>query len=302
MTEPLYWCYQDYVQAIKSYCDAIVAPLGSSWRNRYYAICIANLEFIHLENRSTMALDRDDNIYTPSDGGRFQHQDPHVGLDPRTPTSAVSIASSGSSGTSKSSGSIDTSSTLPPLDSPASSVSSENQTSHHASPTSFKSSVTTNPCPALAHSQSSTISNNSISLTYNLSSISSTSTSPGTAVAPSPAASNHSMATSPQDNKAYCEWCPKSFSGTRQHRESNRKRHMNDTHQLGPRLSCFESGCEYKCGRTDNLRNHCLKVHGHEDPSVRSGNPKRPWKSRRTRTVGTPPASTQPRTHEPSLR
>lgn len=290
--------YQHYVQSIQSYCDAIVAPLGSDWRNRYYATCIDNLEAIHRENATTMGLGEANNVYTPSDGGRVPHWDLQAGLGSGSPTSAVTIASSGSSGTSKSPDSMGTSSTLPLMDSPASSISIESQIYNHAA---FKPSMTTDPGPTSAHSQNSNISEKDhTSMTYVLSPVSSTRTSPGTAIAPSPVSSNCTTASLQQDNKAHCEWCSKSFSGTRQHRESNLKRHMNDVHQQGSRLICSEPGCGKKCGRADNLRNHRLKMHGIDDPRSRPSNPRRLRKSTRRR-MGTPPASTRPETHKPSL-
>lgn len=294
--------YQDYVQSIRNYCDAIVAPWGSSWRNPYYVTCIDKLEAIHLENGSTMVLNRNTNVYTPSDGGPVQNWDLYAGLDSITPTSAVTIESSDSSATPKSSSSVGTSSTLPLLDSPASSVSSESPTYNHTSPTKSNSPVTTDPCQmSSAHHQSSTISNNNCTSQTNiLSPMSPTSTSPGTVIAPSPASSNHSMATPPQDNKAYCQWCSKSFNGTRYNREYNLKRHMDDIHQQGSRHPCLEPGCGKKCGRADNLRNHRLKVHGIDDPRVRPGNPKRQRKATRRRSR-TPPSLTRPETHKPSL-
>ena len=293
MTEQL---YHDYVQSIRSYCDTV---WGFSWRNSYYADCIDNIEAIHVSNSTTIVLDGHNDVCTTSDVGRVQHFDRHAGLDSIiTPTFAVTVASSGSSGSSKSSGSIGTSSTLPLSDSPASSLSSESQTYNHTSPTSMKSSVATDVWTPLACRKSTTSFNNDItSLTDTPPPMSATSTSPGTVIAPSPASSNHSMATSPQDNKAYCQWCSKSFNGTQYNREYNLKRHMDDIHQQGSRHPCLEPGCEKKFGRADNLRNHRLKVHGIDDPRVRPGNPKRQRKATRRRSR-TPPSLTRPETHK----
>ena len=287
--------YQDYVQSIKNYCDAVV-PWGSNWRKPFYVTCIDELEAIHKQNGSTMVLDRDTSVYTPSDGGLVQN------WDSRTPTSAVTVQSSDSSATSKSSSSVGTSSTLPLLDSPASSVSGERPTYNHTSPIKPNSPVTTDLSQmSSANHQSSTVSdNNSTSQTNVVSPMSPTSTSPGTVIAPSPISPNHSMANPPQDNKAYCQWCSKSFSGTRYNREYNLKRHMDDIHQQGFRHPCLEPGCGKICGRADNLRNHRLKVHGIDDPRVRPGNPKRERKATR-RSSRTPPSLTRLETHKPSL-
>ena len=299
MTEQL---YQDYVQSIQSYCDAIVALRGSSWRNRYYANCIDNIEAMHLRHRTTMVLDGDNNLHAAFDAEPVQHWDQKVGNDSITPTSAVTIESSDSSGTSKSSSSIGTSSTLALLDSPASSVSIESPTYNHTSPTNSRLPVTTDPCPtSSAHHQSSTICKNYCTSQINVvSHMSPTSNSPGTVIAPSPASPNHSRATPPEDNKAYCQWCSKSFSGTRYNREYNLKRHMNDIHQQGSRYKCLEPDCGKTCGRTDNLRNHRLKVHGIDDPRVRPSDRKSQRKSTR-RKSRTPPSLTQPEAHKPSL-
>ncbi|KAL8782763.1 MAG: hypothetical protein Q9195_009578 [Heterodermia aff. obscurata] len=106
---------------------------------------------------------------------------------------------------------------------------------------------------------------------------------------PTPASATYAITSSSpfNDDKAHCDMCTKTFSGTRRHRESNLKRHMNDIHQLGLRLPCTEPGCSKKCGRADNLRSHRLKVHGIDDSHIRSSNSTRQKKSaeRRKRTL-----------------
>lgn len=91
--------------------------------------------------------------------------------------------------------------------------------------------------------------------------------SPMTVVDSSPASTNIPTPPLTDHNKAYCPLCSTPFSGTRQHRESNRRRHLKDVHQQGNKLCC--TLCGWECGRTDSLRKHRQSVHGIHDPRVR---------------------------------
>ena len=225
------------------------------------------------------------------------------GPDSRTPISATTIQSSTSSENSQISTLTENSSSSMALDSPASSVGSENEKANQFLAEGSKLSTAFDVRTLLAskHPQSTTsLTCDDTTSVGDQSSPQSTSASPETAIAASPAGATYAIYPPLDDDKAHCDMCSKSFSGTRQHRESNLKRHMNDIHQLGLRLRCMEPGCGKLCGRADNLRNHRLKVHGIDDPRIRPSNSTRHKKSvkRRKRT---PPRSTRTETHKPSL-
>ena len=206
-------------------------------------------------------------------------------------TSVPAVTSQNSPGSESSTFSAltDKSTSSTALDSLASSVGSEtlkaDQTFAEGSKLSTAIDVRTLPTATHQHGTSSVTRNDTTS-TCDQSSIQPTSASPETVIAASPSSATCAVSSSSDDEKAHCDMCSKSFSGTRQHRESNLKRHMNDIHQLGMRLCCMEPGCGKMCGRADNLRSHRLKVHGIDDPRVRPPNSTRQKKiaKRRKRT------------------
>ena len=124
--------------------------------------------------------------------------------------------------------------------------------------------------------------------------------SPMTVTESSPTFTDNSLNPSlTNNNKAYCSQCSTSFTGTRQHRESNRRRHMKDVHQQGQKLCC--TLCHWECGRTDSLRKHRRSVHGIDDPRVRPSNSSKRQRKSANRKARTPSAVTEAESHEPSL-
>ena len=211
------------------------------------------------------------------------------GLDSWTPISSVTTQSSTSSENSNSSTLTENSSSSMALDSPASSVGSENQAADQTLVEGLKLSTTIDAfvLSTSKHQHSTTRLTGATTSAYDQFSTQTPSSSPETAIATSPASTTYVAFTPLDDDKAHCDICSKSFSGTRQHRESNLKRHMNDIHQQGLRLCCKEPGCSKMCGRADNLRSHRLKIHGIDDPRVRPSSSTRHRKSakRRKRTT-----------------
>lgn len=236
-------------------------------------------------------------------GVPITHHNHNPGLDSRTPISAVTNQSSTSSENSNLSTLTENSSSSMALDSPASSVGSENQKPDQTFAEDLKLSAAIDICTLSTskHQHNTTcLTCDDTTLDCDQFSTQTTSSSPETAIATSPASATYGTIPSWDDDKAHCDMCSKSFSGTRQHRESNLKRHMNDIHQLGLRLCCTEPGCRKMCGRADNLRSHRLKVHGIDDPRVRPSNSTRHRKSAKRRKR-TPPCLTRSETHKSSL-
>lgn len=284
--------YKAYVQLVKRLCDDVNCSYNSNWRDRYYATCIDNVEAIFLESTVKPLQDQSrDNAGLPNSVRLPSYPGSGALTVSETPTSALSNGSSHSSESSNPSISIASSSPSAISESSASSVSGQSQAAASASAAPSMVFVATKSC-LTSTSKRHQCSTGSISDDPNLTcspfATVSASTSPETAVATTPSSATYTVSPSSEKNKAYCELCSKSFSGTRQHRQSNLKRHMNDVHQQSLRLLCSEPGCGKRCGRADNLRNHRLKVHGIDDPRVRPSNSKRQPRSAKTR-ARTPP-------------
>ena len=228
----------------------------------------------------------------------LEYHSQNPGPNSRTPVSAVTSQSSTSSESSQTL--TEKSSSPTALDSPASSVGSENQKAYQTLAEGSKLSTTVDVCTlSTSKHRHSSLTRDDTTSACDQSSPRTTKASPETAIAGSPASPTYAVFPPLDDDKAHCDMCSKSFSGTRQHRESNLKRHMNDIHQLGLRLCCTEPGCGKMCGRADNLRSHRLKVHGIDDPRVRPSNSTRHRKSAKRRKR-TPPCLTRIETHQPS--
>ena len=106
----------------------------------------------------------------------------------------------------------------------------------------------------------------------------------------SPASTNKSLTPSlTEESKVHCTQCKTTFTGTRQHRESNLKRHMNDKHKQ-IQLDCTE--CDKKFGRTDSRRRHRLSAHGIDDPPVRPNSISRRQRKSFNRKSRAPTSST----------
>ena len=123
--------------------------------------------------------------------------------------------------------------------------------------------------------------------------------SPMTVINSSPTLTDNSPTPSfTDDNRAYCPLCSTSFSGTRQHRESNCRRHLKDKHHQGNKLCC--TLCSWKGGRTDSLRKHRRSIHGIDDPRVRPSSSLKRQRKSATRKAPTPPSAIGAQVHEPS--
>ena len=218
------------------------------------------------------------------------------GLDSWTPISAVASQSSTSSENSNPSTLTQSSSSSMALDSPASSVGSENQAADQTVVEGLKLSTTIDACvlSTSKHQHSTARLTRATTSVYDQFSTQTTSSSPETAIATSPGSEAYVTFAPLDDDKAYCDMCspPRSFSGSRQHRESNLKRHMNDIHQQGVRLCCPESGCSKRCGRADNMRSHLLKMHGIDPPRLRPSNSTRHKKAAKRRNRTSPVSDT----------
>ena len=296
--------YQEYVQLVNILCDTISRSSGPSWRDPFYAACINDIQaMLSCISSDIETTDRHDKDFrsSPYPGNPSTYHSHTPQPDSRTPVSAVTSQSSTSSESSQTLTGKSSSPTA--LDSPASSVGSENQKANQTLAESSKLSTPVDACTlSTSKHRHSTISltRDDTTSACDQSSPQTTKASRKTAIAASPDSPTYAAFPPLDDGKAHCDMCSKSFSGTRQHRESNLKRHMNDIHQLGLRLCCTEPGCGKMCGRTDNLRSHRLKVHGIDDPPARPSNSTRHRKSTKRRKR-TPPCLTQIETHKPSL-
>lgn len=297
--------YQEYVQLVNDLCDNITCSYGSDWRDPSYAAYIDSVKVTYLENPIARSDDQREGIQGFADQGQLIMQ--HHGMaefPDETSASAVTSGSSISSGTNDLSSATTTtsSSTSTSLDSPIDAISVGGEKAAGTTLAEDSRFPVLNSALAVLLPKALHDPGNSSSLKTGLdrrqSSNHFTASSPTTAVDSSPASATDTLSISPTENRAYCQICSRSFKGTRQHRESNLKRHLNDVHQLGLRLRC--SDCDKKCGRADNLRKHRQSVHGVVDPPIRPSSAKRRRESA-DRRAQTPPSSTKAAIHEPSL-
>ena len=104
-------------------------------------------------------------------------------------------------------------------------------------------------------------------------------TSPTSSISPiTPSSSKHFLSSPmgpptrtdcpPSRSVTYCHLCNERFTGNRQNRNSNKRRHLKSAHNDGKHLACGEAECNEEFGRADYRHKHRRTEHNIEDPIV----------------------------------